>query len=426
MTLMIETHDISKRYMRNMNAQPRYKTLRDGLTNAAKRLVGASPAQKEPDLREFWALKDVSFSISQGEVVGIIGRNGAGKSTLLKVLSRITAPTSGEARLHGRVGSLLEVGTGFHPELTGRENIFMNGVILGMGRQEILRKFDEIVAFSGVAEFIDTPVKWYSSGMYMRLAFSVAAHLDPEILIVDEVLAVGDAEFQKKCLGKMKNVSQEGRTVLFVSHNMHALRNFCSRVIHLEKGRIIADTPDVDLAIGAYLSQNDPRAGASWHNDGSLLTDDVVTPIRFALTDTSGQVLERPLGSDEPLAVHIEFDAKTISGNLAIGYALYDALGNLLYWSYQGDSTSFDYGTLKPGRNHIVSLIPPNLLNDGGYTAQLTIGLMGDRALLSRETSPVKIAFEITGNLRRASYWVDRRNTLIAPVLQWTTEEVKS
>jgi lipopolysaccharide transport system ATP-binding protein len=211
---------------------------------------------------EVWALKDVSFQVRQGEVLGIIGRNGAGKSTLLKILSRVTAPTSGEIKVKGRVASLLEVGTGFHPDLTGRENVFLNGAILGMSRREIEQKFDEIVDFAGVEKFIDTPVKRYSSGMYVRLAFAVAAHLDPEILVVDEVLAVGDAEFQKKCLGKMNEVAHQGRTVLFVSHNMGAIQSLCSRSILLSKGNIIQDGPSIDV-IKHYLKNEEKETSTN-------------------------------------------------------------------------------------------------------------------------------------------------------------------
>ena len=207
---------------------------------------------------EFWALKDVNFEVKKGEVIGIIGKNGAGKSTLLKVLSQITKPSSGKIEINGRVASLLEVGTGFHPELTGRENVYLNGTILGMTRKEVAAKFDEIVAFSGVEKFIDTPVKHYSSGMYVRLAFAVAAHLEPEILIIDEVLAVGDAEFQKKCLGKMKDVAGEGRTVLFVSHNMAAVRELCDSVMLIDKGRTEAVTYKVGEAINRYIFPAEP------------------------------------------------------------------------------------------------------------------------------------------------------------------------
>jgi len=258
--IAIRVQNLSKQY-RIGGRQERFPTLRDRLADAFaspfRRLAstlrgdGAQAATEET----IWALKDVSFEVARGEVVGIIGRNGAGKTTLLKILSRITEPTEGEAEIHGRVGSLLEVGTGFHQELTGRENIFLNGAILGMKRAEIEKKFDEIVNFSGVEKFIDTPVKHYSSGMYVRLAFAVAAHLEPEILLVDEVLSVGDAAFQKKCLGKMGEVAKEGRTVLFVSHNMAAVQNLCERAILLSSGNVIKDDK-TDLVIEEHLKES--------------------------------------------------------------------------------------------------------------------------------------------------------------------------
>ncbi len=240
-------------------ARRRFDTLRDALAGAARewrqRLGGNGAATDESTI---WALQDVAFEVKRGEVLGVIGRNGAGKSTLLKILARITEPTTGEVELRGRVGSLLEVGTGFHPELTGRENVFLNGAILGMRRREIARRFDEIVAFAGVEKFIDTPVKHYSSGMYMRLAFAVAAHLEPEILIVDEVLAVGDAEFQRKCLGKMDDVARGGRTVLFVSHNMQAIQELCGRVLWLDTGQLKAQG-QVRSVMEQRLRQSDDR-----------------------------------------------------------------------------------------------------------------------------------------------------------------------
>lgn len=238
-------------------AQERYVALRDVLSSQVRRIgrrIFRRHSSAVPAFSDFWALRDVSFDVPRGECVGIIGRNGAGKSTLLKVLSRITEPTTGGFRCRGRIASLLEVGTGFHPELTGRENIYLNGAILGMQRAEIRRKFDEIVAFSEVEKFLDTPVKYYSSGMYTRLAFSVAAHLEPEILVVDEVLAVGDAEFQRKCLGKMESIAHGGRTVLFVSHNVTAVRRLCSRGVVLRHGRIICHA-DIDAAVEAYLGE---------------------------------------------------------------------------------------------------------------------------------------------------------------------------
>ncbi len=251
--IAIQAEKLGKLYRIGERAQ--YLALRDLLAralHAPARRLGRKKAHSGGGSGELWALKDVSFEVSKGDVVGIIGRNGAGKSTLLKVLARVAKPTRGLAEVHGRMGTLLEVGTGFHPELTGRENLFLSGAILGMKKAEIQRKFDEIVAFAEVEQFIDTPVKHYSSGMYMRLAFAVAAHLEPEILIVDEVLAVGDLEFQRKCLAKMKDVSKGGRTVLFVSHNMAAVQSLCSRAIVLKDGRVLSDCSDPSEAIAAY------------------------------------------------------------------------------------------------------------------------------------------------------------------------------
>jgi len=287
---IIRVDSLGKKYILGHQKHERYTALRDVIANRSKlfgrkllnpldKKVSNPPAIDE----EFWALKAVSFEIERGERVGIIGRNGAGKSTLLKILSRITEPTSGRISIKGRVASLLEVGTGFHPELTGRENIYLNGAILGMSKVEIKRKFDEIVAFAEVEKFLDTPVKRYSSGMYVRLAFAVAAHLEPEILVVDEVLAVGDAQFQKKCLGKMKEVGGEGRTVLFVSHNMAAIRTLCSTGIVLDKGRVIC-CGSINQCIASYETQNFQNQGATWlrgsdKQEGSL----VITQINSVL-----------------------------------------------------------------------------------------------------------------------------------------------
>ena len=253
---IISVENLSKRYV--IGRAPRHDTLRDTISHGVRRLMRGG-ANNDSD---FWALRDVSFEVRSGEVVGIIGRNGAGKSTLLRILSRITEPTTGRVTLRGRVASLLEVGTGFHPELSGRENVFLNGAILGMTRAEIRKKFDEIVAFAEVEQFLDTPVKHYSSGMYVRLAFAVAAHLEPEILIVDEVLAVGDLEFQRKCLGKMEQVAGGGRTVLFVSHNLPAVQRLCGRGLYLRQGRLMADA-NSEAAIDRYLAESTASTGTA-------------------------------------------------------------------------------------------------------------------------------------------------------------------
>jgi lipopolysaccharide transport system ATP-binding protein len=336
--IAIHAENLGKLY--RIGERQRYKALRDILTDAlyapfraaASLLNGrngqdhsASSGLSEID---FWALKQISLDIKKGEVVGIIGRNGAGKSTLLKILSRITKPTEGYVRIHGRIGSLLEVGTGFHPELTGRENIYLNGAILGMTKKEIGRKFDEIIAFAEIEKFIDTPVKFYSSGMYVRLAFAVAAHLEPDILIVDEVLAVGDMEFQKKCLGKMEDVTQQGRTVLFVSHNMGAIKSLCSRAILLDAGCVTCDG-GVDLVVDGYYALT---AGAARPGTG-VIADDAprlwsTSEARLRsvqLMDTSGTEITQ-LYFAQPFRVKIVFDVLTniLDAVIEVGIATLD------------------------------------------------------------------------------------------------------
>jgi lipopolysaccharide transport system ATP-binding protein len=311
---VISVSGLGKRYL--LSHQRRSDTLRDSLAQSFRGLFGGG---KAANAEEFWALRDVSFEVRAGDVVGIIGRNGAGKSTLLKVLSRITEPTTGRATIRGRIASLLEVGTGFHPELSGRENIFLNGAILGMTRAEIARKFDEIVAFAEVERFLDTQVKHYSSGMYVRLAFAVAAHLEPEILIVDEVLAVGDAQFQKKCLGKMQDVARNsGRTVLFVSHNTDAIMQLCSSVIFLRKGQIAGLGPTEEI-LGQYLAQGESRQSYAAPPDK-----------RFGIL---GVDVRPPNGATGDLVFSIEYATAVPPKTPVLGFVIYSLKDTPLFGS---------------------------------------------------------------------------------------------
>jgi lipopolysaccharide transport system ATP-binding protein len=365
--ISIQVENISKMYNIGL-AQQRHDTLRDQLVDLI-----STPFRKRGKAEQdgtFWALRDVSFDVMQGEVLGIIGRNGAGKSTLLKLLSRITEPTSGKAIINGRVGSLLEVGTGFHPELTGRENVYLNGAILGMHRSEITEKFDEIVAFAEIDQFLDTPVKRYSSGMYVRLAFAVAAHLEPEILLVDEVLAVGDIEFQKKCLGKMDDVAKLGRTVLFVSHNMNAIQRLCSHTIFLEKGELIEKGPTRDV-VSRYVSSNFySTAPKEWIS----LKDAVRAGSGEAYFDAiyyhspSEEIGHKPY-SNGPVefSIFIESDAPRTVSSIAV--TIFDQYGTKLV---NADSISLGRSIeLKAGRNQFTFKIERLHLNPGVYIVGL-------------------------------------------------------
>jgi lipopolysaccharide transport system ATP-binding protein len=329
---VIKVENLSKKYIIAHQAGKGQGTLRDALTDGAKsiaRLVGKKPAE-DPAHEDFWALNDVSFEIKKGDRVGIIGRNGAGKSTLLKILSRITEPTQGRITIEGRVASLLEVGTGFHAELTGRENIYLNGAILGMSRIEIKRKFDEIVAFSEVEKFLDTPVKRYSSGMYVRLAFAVAAHLEPEILIVDEVLAVGDADFQNKCLGKMQEISQEDeRTVIFVSHNMAAINSLCSSCVLLKKGELIAQGKPGDIIPLYAHSGNNDNSDLIHREDRKGNKTIMATKIRFC--NASGLAIEN-IHCGEDVTVHIDYINNSCEevNNIHVAIGFYDMFGRAM------------------------------------------------------------------------------------------------
>lgn len=374
--IAIQAENISKEY-RIGGIQAPYRTLRDSITDifmspfrrAARLLRGEAYGAAELD-ETIWALKDISFNVGYGDVVGIIGRNGAGKSTLLKIFSRITEPSEGWVRIRGRVGSLLEVGTGFHPELTGRENVFLNGAILGMSKAEIKRKFDEIVGFAEVEKFIDTPVKHYSSGMQVRLAFAVAAHLEPEILIVDEVLAVGDISFQRKCMGKMHDVSDEGRTVLFVSHNMGAITQLCKSCVWLEGGQV-RDIGDTQHIVTEYLK-------SSYVADEQA---EVVFPInekkraqilRVRLKNKDGIVV-KTFDCDHPITISFDIQVNQVIPGLYshMNISTVDGLVLMISYSYDNDPNPLD--GLQPGRYEVQAIIPPRLFGHGDYRIYLSI-----------------------------------------------------
>lgn len=361
--LAIRVEHLSKQYQLGAYQSAGYRTIRESLMQVFR--GGRSGRQ----LNILQALDDVSFDVAPGEVIGIVGRNGAGKSTLLKVLSRITEPSSGFAEVNGRIGSLLEVGSGFHPELSGRENIFLNGAILGMHRSEILAKFDEIVAFAEVERFVDTPVKRYSSGMYLRLAFGVAAHLEPEILVIDEVLAVGDAAFQSKCLAKMQDVSGTGRTVLFVSHNLGAVQRLCPRSLLLEAGRIVMDGP-THKVIQAYMSR-----GLLQRPEYSA-TEDRSKPIhlrRASLTDASG-VLANEFRYDEPVRISIEYDVNEPIVGCSVWVGIRTAEETWAFGSADSDVAGVDLQVPRTlGRHRTTLDIPGRWLNAGRYHAVIGI-----------------------------------------------------
>ncbi len=355
-----------------------------------------------------WALRDINFEINQGDTLGIIGKNGAGKSTLLKLLSRVTSPTTGQIKVRGRIASLLEVGTGFHPELTGRENIFLNGAILGMTRKEILRKFDEIVDFAGVQMYIDTPVKRYSSGMYVRLAFGVAAHLEPEILIVDEVLAVGDAEFQKKCLGKMSDVASHGRTIIFVSHNMQAVQSLCKTAIYLKAGQI-TDIGPTDKVINNYLSREvTNRISIEWENEATAPGNEYIRMV-------SARIDPKLLKDMDVMSVATEIDVVFEfylhkACNLNISFFL-STPGGLIIFNVATPSVA-----LEAGMHRSKLTIPARLLNDDIYTIRLYF--VKDMGAVIFDIEDI-LTFEVVDEARTGS-WFGKWPGAVRPALPFT------
>ncbi len=394
--MVVRVEGLGKRY--TLGAQQTYGTLRDAIAHSTRSLgrclgrrVAASPQRDS----SFWALQDVSFAVQQGDRVGIIGRNGAGKSTLLKILSRITEPTRGRVTVQGRVASLLEVGTGFHPELSGRENIFLNGAILGMSKAEIRRKFDEIVAFAEIDQFLDTPVKRYSSGMYVRLAFAVAAHLEPEILVVDEVLAVGDAQFQQKCLGKMQHVGQEGRTVLFVSHNLAALRQLCNSALLLQRGQLILTGP-ADTVIQRYLS--DAQTGTTFAGQVSPYGIELVEAV---LEDVVTDQATRSLIFDCNYRLRLVLEAHQPLQGCGVVVRIHDAIGTLVS-SLCSTEEGIDPFPLRQ-RTELVFDLPHLSLFPGQYHASVYLYRAHDPvAYLEAENA---LPFEVHPAIVRDSMW---------------------
>ncbi|HLB10648.1 MAG TPA: ABC transporter ATP-binding protein, partial [Gemmatimonadaceae bacterium] len=425
--LAIGARDLTKRY-RIGGPVRRHESLRAAIAHAAsapvrgvRRMMRSSEAkQVAREGEEFLALRGVSFDIRQGELVGLIGRNGAGKSTLLKILSRITEPTSGRAEVHGRLGSLLEVGTGFHQELSGRDNIFLNGAILGMRRQEIAARFDEIVEFSGVSQFIDTPVKRYSSGMYLRLAFAVAAHLETEILVVDEVLAVGDASFQKKCLAKMEDVGKHGRTVVFVSHNMMAVTRLCERTILLERGLVLADGPSHEV-VGSYLRSGlGTTAHREWDDPESAPGNEIARLRGVCVRTEEGEISEA-MDIRKPVRIEMTFDVLEGGHSLVPNFHLFNEEGVCVF--IVNDQHADSGSRRRPiGRYVSTVLIPGNYLAEGSVVVRAVVSTMDPVTIHFSENDAVafQVIDSLDGDSVRGAY-AGPFPGVVRPLLSWTT-----
>jgi lipopolysaccharide transport system ATP-binding protein len=411
---VIKVENLSKKY--RIGERESYKTFREAIVN----LAGAPFRNFEkpnPQSDTIWALKDVSFEVKRSEVMGIIGRNGAGKSTLLKILSKITEPTEGRIKLKGRIGSLLEVGTGFHPELTGHENIYLYGAILGMNRFEITKKFDEIVSFADVEKFVNTPVKRYSSGMYMRLAFAVAAHLETEILLVDEVLAVGDGAFQKKCISKMGEISKEGRTVLFVSHNMGAISTLCDSVLLLDKGKKVSEGSTTET-IKEYMKSSS-NISAEWmakNHIGKKSKDEIINLLAVRVMDLSGQ-LRSEFTNQEPIIIEIDIDMAKWLPDLKVGFELEGEFGDIVFTSFHNDNENIvRTDTFKNKIYCFKAIIPPFLLNSNAYYISPCAGIHKKRMIFRKERlAKFHVAFQINN----PAFLVSRRAGIIGPLLEW-------
>jgi lipopolysaccharide transport system ATP-binding protein len=417
---VVEVRELSKQY--SLGATVSHDTLRDAIADGFKSIFGRnSETPRQSDDETIWALKDVSFDVKEGEVLGIIGRNGAGKSTLLKVLSRITEPTEGEVKITGRVGSLLEVGTGFHPELTGRENIYLNGAILGMKKEEIKKKFDEMVAFAEIEKFLDTPVKRYSSGMYVRLAFAVAAHFEPEILVVDEVLAVGDAQFQKRCLGKMGDVAGEGRTVLFVSHNMAAVQSLCSRAIWLDEGKIV-DSGQPDEVISNYLKTSASAMTERVWDDMSTAPGNDNVRLRRACVRPEDGAAGDEITVNTPFVLEFEYWNLIPDIHLSLSLPIFNEQGVLIFATAPFHEPIWQGRPFPRGLFHSMCHVPGGLLNSGIHRVCVLIvkdGLNVIRRLDDILIFDVSDAIEARGS---CGAWHGRWQGAVRPNLKWDTE----
>jgi len=415
--IAVRAEKLSKRF--TLGEREVYRTLRESAVRGLRRALGRGRAERT-EAREIWALRDVDLEVERGEVLGVIGANGAGKSTLLKILARITAPTSGYAEILGRVGSLLEVGTGFHPELSGRENVYLNGVILGMRKAEIDAAFDAIVAFAGVERFLDTPIKRYSSGMRVRLAFAVAAHLRPEILIVDEVLAVGDAAFQKRCIGKMSDVARGGSTLLFVSHNMKTVRRLCPRSVMLSGGRLIAAGPTEDV-VGAYLKSADrsgsleklPEVLAALPRDPSFRLVEVCVRQQGRATTA--------VGNGEPVEIEMIYDVLEYTAGLRVYFDLCDEDHERLVRSFHDDDAD-TMDVTAPGRYRSVATLPACLLAPLDYRLVLHATVHNVRSLTG-DGIAIDLSVAPTSPINRA-YPHEPVRAKLQPLVPWTTEAI--
>lgn len=417
---VIRVENLGKQYRIGTSIEA-YGTLRDSLGKVFK------PRKDQDDTAEngenfIWALRGLNFEVKQGQVLGVIGRNGAGKSTLLKILSRVTYPTEGFAEIRGRVGSLLEVGTGFHPELSGRENILLNGAILGMKRTEIEKKFDEIVDFAEIEKFIDTPVKRYSSGMYLRLAFAVAAHLEPEILVVDEVLAVGDAEFQRKCLGKMSDVAQQGRTVLFVSHNMSAVLRLTEESLVIEKGKLAMRAPSGE-AVDYYLSRGYSLEGQRvWHADEIPQDAYPFQPVAIRVKNPEDTVVDT-VRSIQTATIELEYNILAPMTGLRVGIYLISTRGEYIFTSFDTDDAGeFErFGTRQPGPYRSRCVIPADTLNEGRYIIGVNASTYRIKRYFQDEQA---LTFNVDAAGAPGMQWPEPRLGSYRPRLNWEIERV--